>query len=52
MKKHNIEKLREKLEGCKNISFDDITLDDEDDILTIKISKKRNEYDNYFYIRS
>ncbi len=44
MKKYNIEKLREKLEKCKNLSFNDISLDDVDDISTIKISKKRNEY--------
>ncbi len=36
MKKYNIEKLREKLERCKNISFNDITLDDVDDILLLK----------------
>ena len=45
MKKYNIEKLREKLERCKNVSFNDITLDDVDDISTIKISKKKNEYE-------
>ncbi|MBP3920706.1 MAG: hypothetical protein J6D28_03985 [Bacilli bacterium] len=45
MKKYNIEKLREKLERCKNISFNDISLDDVDDISTIKISKKKNEYE-------
>ena len=40
MKKYDVKKLREKLERCKNVSFDDITLDDVDDISTVKISKK------------
>ena len=45
MKKYDVKKLREKLERCKNVSFDDITLDDVDDISTVKISKKQNEYE-------
>ena len=45
MKKYDVNKLREKLERCKNVSFDDITLDDVDDISTVKISKKQNDYE-------
>ena len=45
MKKYDVNKLREKLERCKKVSFDDITLDDVDDISTVKISKKQNEYE-------
>lgn len=45
MKKYNIEKLREKLERCKNISFNDIILNDVDDISSVRISKKKNGYE-------
>lgn len=36
MDKYNIEKIKEKLERCKNIPIEDISLDDVDDLAKYK----------------
>ncbi len=41
MNKYNLEKLKEKLERCKNILIKEINPDDVDNIEDIKISKKK-----------
>lgn len=42
MKKHNIKKLEEKLEKCKNISVNEINLDEIDDLDSIRIDKRKS----------
>ncbi len=41
MKKYNIEELAEKLERCRNINLDDVKLEDVDDIIDIKIDRRK-----------
>lgn len=40
MKKYNVEELREKLDRCRNVSLSEISLDDVDELSSIKINKK------------
>ena len=40
--KYNIKELREKLERCKNISLDEVNLDDVDELSSIKINTRMN----------
>lgn len=37
MDKYNIEEIKEKLERCKSMKLEDVTLDDVDEISSIKI---------------
>ena len=39
--KYNIEELREKLERCRNVNFDDVELKDVDEITDIKIDRRK-----------
>lgn len=39
-KKYNIQELEEKLKRCRNMKFEDVTLDDEDEITDIKIDRR------------
>lgn len=41
MNKYNIEEIKEKLERCKNMKLEDVTLDDVDEISSIKIDKRK-----------
>ncbi len=41
MNKYNIEEIQEKLERCKNMKLEDITLDDVDEISSIKIDRRK-----------
>ena len=41
-KEKDIEALVEKLERCRNMSLDDVTLDDVDEISDIKIDKRKS----------
>lgn len=41
-KEIDIEALAEKLERCRNMSLDDVTLDDVDEISDIKIDKRKS----------
>ena len=40
--KHNIEKLGEKLEKCRNMKLEDINPDDVDEISSIKIDRRKS----------
>ena len=40
--KHNIEKLGEKLEKCRNMKLEDVTLDDVDELGSIKIDRRKS----------
>lgn len=41
MKKYNIEELRKKLERCRNVNLDDVKLEDVDEIIDIKIDRRK-----------
>lgn len=41
MDKYNIEELAEKLERCKNVNFDDVKLEDVDELTSIKIDRRK-----------
>ncbi len=41
MAKYNIEELAEKLERCKNVNFDDVKLEDVDELTSIKIDRRK-----------
>lgn len=40
--KYNVRELEEKLNRCKNIKLEDVTLDDVDDIKDIKIDRRKS----------
>ena len=42
MNKYNIKELREKLNRCKNMDLKDVSLDDVDEISSIKIDKRKS----------
>lgn len=42
MKKYDYKELKEKLEICKNVKLEDITLNDVDDIKDIKIDRRKS----------
>ena len=39
--KHNLKEIKEKLERCKNMKFEDISLDDVNEISSIKIDRRK-----------
>ena len=41
MNKYNIEEIKEKLERCRNIKLEEVTLDDVDEISSIKIDRRK-----------
>lgn len=41
MNKYNIEEIKEKLERCRNMKLEDVTLDDVDEISSIKIDRRK-----------
>lgn len=41
MSNYNIKELREKLDRCKNMNLNDVSLDDVDEISSIKIDKRK-----------
>ena len=41
MNKYNIEEIKEKLERCKSMKLEDVTLDDVDEISSIKIYRRK-----------
>ena len=41
MNKYNIEELKEKLDRCKNMKLEDVTLDEVDEINSIKIDRRK-----------
>lgn len=40
--KYNLKELQEKLEKCRNMRFEDVTLDDVDELGTIKIDRRKS----------
>ncbi len=42
MNKYNIEEIKEKLDRCKNMNLKDVTLDDVDEISSIKIDRRKS----------
>ena len=42
MDKYNLKELEEKLEYCKNMKLEDVTLDDVDEISSIKIDRRKS----------
>ena len=42
MNKYNLKELEEKLERCRNMKLEDVTLDDVDEIGSIKIDKRKS----------
>ena len=40
MSKYNLQEIEEKLERCRNINLEDVTLDDVDEVSSIKIDKR------------
>ncbi len=41
MNKYNLKELEEKLNRCKNMKLEDVTLDDVDEISSIKIDRRK-----------
>ena len=41
-KKYNIQELEEKLKRCRNMKLEDVTLDDVDELGTIKIDRRKS----------
>ena len=41
MNKYNIKELAEKLECCRNVNFDDVKLEEVDEITDIKIDRRK-----------
>lgn len=39
--KYNVKELEEKLDRCRNVNLGDVTLDDVDEISSIKIDKRK-----------
>lgn len=40
--KYNLKELKEKLEKCRNMRLEDVTLDDVDEFGTIKIDRRKS----------
>ena len=45
MKNYNIKELQDKLEGCRNVSLDEVSIDDGDEPLSVKINTRLNQVD-------
>ena len=41
MSKYNLQEIEEKLERCRNINLEDVTLHDVDEVSSIKIDKRK-----------
>lgn len=41
MNKYNLEELKEKLERCRNTNLDNVTLDDVNELSSIKIDRRK-----------
>ena len=40
--KYNLKELQEKLEKCRNMKLEDVTLDDVDELSSIKIDRRKS----------
>ena len=45
MKNYNIKELQDKLERCRNVSLDEVSIDDVDELSSVKINKRLNQVD-------
>ena len=45
MKNYNIKELQDKLEGFRNVSLDEVSIDDVDEPLSVKINTRLNQVD-------
>ena len=45
MKNYNIKELQDKLEGYRNVSLDEVSIDDVDEPLSVKINTRLNQVD-------
>ena len=43
MKNYNIKELQDKLERCRNVSLDEASIDDVDELSSVKINTKLNQ---------
>ena len=43
MNKYNLKEIEEKIERCRNMRLEDVTLDDVDEISSIKIDKRKTK---------
>ena len=48
-KKYNIQELEEKLKRCRNMKLEDVTLDDVDELGTIKIDRRKSSNERILY---
>lgn len=48
--KYNVKELEEKLDRCRNVNLGDVTLDDVDEISSIKIDKRKPSNEGIFRI--
>ena len=47
--KYNLKELQEKLEKCRNMRLEDVTLDDVDELGTIKIDRRKSSNERILY---
>lgn len=45
MKNYNIKELQDKLERCRNVSLDEVSIDDVDELSSVKINTRLNQVD-------
>ena len=45
MKNYNIKELQDKLERCRNVSLDEVSIDDVDELSFVKINTRLNQVD-------
>ena len=45
MKNYNIKELQDKLERCRNLSLDEVSIDDVDKLSSVKINTRLNQVD-------
>lgn len=45
MKNYNIKELQGKLERCRNVSLDEVSIDDVDELSSVKINTRLNQVD-------
>ena len=45
MKNYNIKELQDKLEKCKNVLLDEVSIDDVDELSYVKINTRLNQVD-------
>ena len=51
MKSYNIKELQDKLERCRNVSLDEVSIDDVDELSSVKINTRLNQVDRIIFFR-